>query len=118
MPVLHQQKLCGGSDGNAVNKSESGEGCREGRGGGLGTGEQQVQVKKQNAAISPKTTCQSTSALTLLNEVELLHFTYNQLNNRVVLSAVFKHDHKSRLMQSQPTTSNFTSKIPYLFLKQ
>lgn len=69
-------------------------------GGALGTEEQQAEVKKQNAAIPPKTTCQSTSALTLLNEAELLHFTYSQLNNRAVLSTVYKHGHKSRLMQA------------------
>lgn len=118
LPVLHQQKLCGGSDGNAVEKSESGEGCKEGCGGGPGAGEQQARVKKWNAAISPKTTCQSTSASTLLNEAELLHFTYNQLNNRVMLSVAYKHSHKSRLMQSQPVISNFTSKLQYVFPKQ
>lgn len=74
LPVLHQQKLCGGSDGNAVDKAESGEGRREGSGGGPGPGEPQVQVKKQSTARSPKTTCQSTSASTLLNEAGWLHF--------------------------------------------
>lgn len=108
MPVLHQQKLCGGDDGNAVNKSELGEGCREGSRGGPGTKEQQAHVKKQSAVISPKTTCHSISALMLLNEAELLHFTYNQINNRAMLSSLCKHGHKSRLMQSQQARSNFT----------
>lgn len=51
----------------------------------------------------------------LLNEAELLHFTYNLLNNRVVLSAAYKHSHKRKANQQYPI---FTSKIPHLFLKR
>lgn len=84
----------------------------------LAQGSSKYRSEKQNAALSPKTTCQSTSALTLLNEAETLHFTYNSLNNRVVLSAVRKHGRKSRTAQSQPAISHFTPKTQYLFLEQ
>lgn len=84
----------------------------------LAQGTSKYRSEKQNAALSPKTTCQSTSALTLLNEAETLHFTYNWLNNRVVLSAVRKHGCKSRTAQSQPAISHFTLKTQYLFLEQ